>query len=123
MSMHVEHGMPVVPLPAYVHRMPPAATGPAKAQPPPWPPGMVTELPLPFSAYTLLSAVLPVFLVPTKTTSGVLVIPQTDSDLSFWIHTPGPPCNMLVAANDGLVHCGKPVLVSTAYTNPSWDVT
>ena len=37
-------------VPVYVHRMAPAGQVAAAAQPPDWPPGMVTLPPLPFSA-------------------------------------------------------------------------
>ena len=98
--------------------MPPGATLPLVQFPPAV---AVTVVLPPFSAYTLLALVVPVFRVPTKTTSGVT--PQTDSDLSACSQTAAPPCSMLFAARDGLCHTCAPVPVFTAYTNPSWDET
>src|SRR5947209_6398110 len=104
--------------------MPPALTWPARAQPPVWPPGMVTLPPLPFSAYTLLPVGVLESLVPTKTTSLVLT-PQIDSDLTACSQTLGPPCNLpfpTFGGKNGLVHTKVPSLVFLAYTDPSWDV-
>src|SRR3989442_14048926 len=124
MSMHVEHGVPLVPLPVYVHRISPACFTPAAAQ---FPPVLeVTSPPLPFSAETLLRIVVPASLVPTKTTSLVFT-PQIDSDLTACSQTFTPPCNLPVpgfGGKNGLCHTGgPPLLVSIAYTVPSWDVT